>query len=255
MSSLRESNTLRILTVLSTVLGGSSLLALGAFLWMGSFQTVSLGMVGSRILLWDAALSIFFFIQHSGMIRRAFRGRFERVAPAHVHGAVYSIVSGVALLLVLSLWQRSPVIVWTVDQPWSWIFRAGFVVAIIGFVWGVRALRGFDGFGLRPIRDRARGRTRPPELLTFRGPYRWVRHPLYTCVLLMIWSCPEVTADRLLFNLLWTAWVVVGANLEEKDLVREYGRDYVRYRSTVPMLIPWTLRPRWPRGPRSQDEG
>lgn len=255
MSSHRESPSLRVLTVLSTVLGGSSLLALGAFLWIGSFQTASLGMVGSWVLLWDSALSIFFFIQHSGMIRRAFRGRFERVAPPYVHAAVYSIVSGVALLLVLSLWQRSPVAIWTVTPPFSWLFRFGFALAIVGFVAGIRALRGFDGFGLRPIRDRARGRTRPPESLTFRGPYRWVRHPLYTCVLLMIWSCPEVTADRLLFNLLWTAWIVVGTILEEKDLVREYGHDYVRYRSTVPMLIPWTLRPRWPRGPRSEAEG
>jgi protein-S-isoprenylcysteine O-methyltransferase Ste14 len=244
---------LRVLSAMSSVIGGSSLLGLGVFLWIGSFQVVALGLSGGGVLAWDAALSAVFFIQHSGMIRQAFRRQFERVTPPFVHAAVYSIVSGAALLLVLALWQRSDVVIWAVGPPLALALRMGFVAAIIGFVWGIRALRGFDGFGLRPIHDRARGRTRAPEPLTVRGPYRWVRHPLYTCVLLMIWSCPEVTADRLLFNLLWTGWIVVGTILEEKDLVRDFGVDYVRYRSMVPMLIPWTLRPRWPHGSHPGD--
>ena len=34
--------------------------------------------------------------------------------------------------------------------------------------------------------------------MVVRGPYRWVRHPLYLTTLLMIWSYPDLTADRLL---------------------------------------------------------
>lgn len=250
MSTDRGSIALRVISAMSSVIGGSSLLVFGVFLWIGSFQIVAFGLSGGAVLAWDAALSAVFFIQHSGMIRQAFQKRFERVAPPSVHAAVYSIVSGAALLLVLALWQRSADVIWSVGPPLGLAFRMGFVAAIVGFVWGIRALRGFDGFGLRSIRDRACGRTRAREPLTVRGPYRWVRHPLYTCVLLMIWSCSEVTADRLLFNLLWTAWIVVGTILEEKDLVRDFDDEYVRYRSAVPMLIPWTLRPRWPRGRR-----
>lgn len=73
--------------------------------------------------------------------------------------------------------------------------------------------------------------------------HRYVRHPLYLFVLILIWSAPQMTADRLLFNILWTAWIVIGARLEERDLVGEFGDAYRDYQRRVPMLLPWP-RPR-----------
>ena len=61
---------------------------------------------------------------------------------------------------------------------------------------------------------------------------------MYFVVLLMIWSYPVLTADRLLFNVLWTLWIVLGAVLEERDLVADFGDDYREYQRTVPMLVP-----------------
>ena len=75
--------------------------------------------------------------------------------------------------------------------------------------------------------------------MVVRGPYRWVRHPLYSATLLMIWSYPVLTADRLLFNVLFTIWILVGTMLEERDLVADYGEDYQNYQRRVPMLIPY----------------
>lgn len=246
----KERLTCRGMALLSSILGGGSLAAFGVFLWVGSFQLVDFGFEVTMILAWDGLLSLVFFVQHSGMLRRGFRRRVESLIPPHLQPAVYSIASGVVLLTVLVLWQRSSLEIWSVDAPWRWLLRAAFVCAILGFVAGVKALRGFDGFGQRPIRDLLRGRTRSPSPLTVRGPYRWVRHPLYTCVLLMIWSCPVVTADRLFFNCLWTLWIVAGTAMEERDLVDEFGDAYAQYREVVPMLIPWSLRPRWPVRPQ-----
>jgi len=78
---------------------------------------------------------------------------------------------------------------------------------------------------------------------TVRGPYRWVRHPLYLFTLMMIWSYPGLTADRLLFNILWSGWVIIGSVLEERDLAAEFGQPYRDYQRTVPMLVPYRLRP------------
>jgi protein-S-isoprenylcysteine O-methyltransferase Ste14 len=71
-----------------------------------------------------------------------------------------------------------------------------------------------------------------------RGAYRWVRHPLYFFSLVMIWSFPDLTADRILFNVSWTAWIVVGTYLEERDLAREFGDAYRDYQRRVPMWVP-----------------
>ena len=236
---------LQLISALSAVIGGAPLLCFVVFLWVGSFELVPLGLGDPAALLWNTGLSAAFFAQHSGMVRRWFRTRVERRVPRELYPAIYSIASGVVLLVALGLWQRSSVAVWSLESPWSWLLRLAFVAAIGGFVWGIRALRGFDGFGLRPIRDLVRSRTRPVEELTVRGPYRWVRHPLYTFVLVMIWACPEATLDRLLFNGLWSLWVVVGAVLEERDLRRDFGEEYARYQAAVPMLIPRSMRPAW----------
>jgi len=61
---------------------------------------------------------------------------------------------------------------------------------------------------------------------------------LYFVVLLMIWSYPVLTVDRLLFNMLWTVWIVIGAVLEERDLTADFGNDYREYQRDAPMLLP-----------------
>jgi protein-S-isoprenylcysteine O-methyltransferase Ste14 len=58
-------------------------------------------------------------------------------------------------------------------------------------------------------------------------------------MLVIIWSVPVVNSDRLLFNVVWTFWIVIGSYLEEKDLVAEFGEKYQFYQKTVPMLVPW----------------
>jgi protein-S-isoprenylcysteine O-methyltransferase Ste14 len=103
----------------------------------------------------------------------------------------------------------------------------------------VISLAGFDAFGVRALRLRLRGERHEPAGLAIRGAYRYVRHPLYLFVLLLIWSAPQMSADRLLFNVLWTAWIVIGARLEERDLVGEFGDAYRDYQRRVPMLVPW----------------
>ena len=49
--------------------------------------------------------------------------------------------------------------------------------------------------------------------------------------------------DRLLHNMLWSTWIVIGARYEERDLVACFGDAYRSYRESVPMLIPTSLRP------------
>jgi hypothetical protein len=60
----------------------------------------------------------------------------------------------------------------------------------------------------------------------------------------LFWTSPEVTADGLLLSLMWTIWIWVGATLEERDLIAEFGEAYRAYQRQVPMLIPWRGRVR-----------
>jgi len=228
-----------IVMALSVVLGGGSVVLLAL---MGSVQLVHLGFSDPVVLLWDAILSMAFFLQHSGMVRKAFRARMAVFIPPRYQGAIYSIASGVVLVIVVVLWQRSEIQLLRLEGLPLWIARGCSLLAILLFAWGIHALGSFDAFGLRPIKEHIRGQSDQPFLFVVRGPYRWVRHPLYFCVLVLIWASPELTADRLLFNVLWTAWIVVGTLLEETDLRADFGDVYRDYQRKVPMLIPWRGR-------------
>jgi protein-S-isoprenylcysteine O-methyltransferase Ste14 len=229
----------RVLVVLARVVGGGSLLLFAFLFGRGGPVDLHLGVAG--VLAWDAALSFAFFLQHSLMVRTGVRARLARVVPAYTLGAVYSIASGLVLAAVALLWQRTGLLLAAVEGPARWLGPGAAALALGGFAWAVASLRHFDPFGVLAVAAHRRGVAPRPQGFSVRGPYRWVRHPLYLFTLVLIWSSPQLTADRLLFDVLWTAWMLVGTVLEERDLVAELGEPYRAYQRRVPMLLPWRL--------------
>lgn len=236
--------TAHIIINLARILGGISLFVFMIFLFVGSLNLLDMHLGESGLLLFDAGLSLLFFVQHSVMVRKPFRRWSANFVPEEYAGAIYAIASGIVLLLVILMWQRSTQTVITPSGLFRWSLRAISFLSLPGFYWGTKALRFFDPLGLRPILNRLRGRNPMSMPITAAGPYRWVRHPLYFFTILMIWSCPDVTRDRLLFNLLWTVWIVIGSTFEENDLIAEFGDAYRKYQKRVPMLVPLL---RWPK--------
>ncbi len=236
--------TAYVMIVLARILGGMSLLVFLIFLFVGSLNLVNMHFDESGVVWFDAGLSLLFFIQHSGMIRKPFHRWLASFLREEYAGAVYTIASGGVLLLVVVLWQTSTQTIITLSGFFRWLLRAVFFFSLMGFYWGIKALGSFDPFGLEPIINRLRGRNAAPMPFTVAGPYRWVRHPLYLFTILMIWSCPDLTRDRLLFNLLWTVWIVIGSYLEELDLIVQFGDAYRGYQKRVPMLVPLV---KWPK--------
>lgn len=223
------------IAILAVAAGAASMLLLGLFLFFGPISPVDLGFGHGAALAWSGGLALAFCVQHSIMVRRSFRQWMERIVDPLYHGAIYTIASSVVLIAMVVLWQESTILLVRLEGGWWWLARAVFILTLAGFYWGARSLGRFDTFGIDPLRGREPQQTG----LVIRGPYRWVRHPLYLFVLVLMWSYPELTADRLLFNLLWSIWIVVGSVLEERDLVIAFGEDYLEYQRSVPMLLPW----------------
>ncbi len=232
------------LTVLAARTAGlASVLAFVVFVLNGPIRVVQLASTTASALLLDGLLCGAFFVQHSWMVRRSFQDRIARFVPRPYIPAIYAIASGLTLGVLLVAWQPTGLVIASAAGPLRWVWRSLAVLGVVVFAAGVRALRYFDPFGVRPIEAMSSGRQPRQVPLTIRGPYRWVRHPLYSAMLLLIWSYPELTADRLLFNVAWTTWIVVGTILEERDLVSVFGAEYRRYQRHVPMLIPVRLEP------------
>jgi methanethiol S-methyltransferase len=241
MSKYKNNFQAKMIAYSSLMLGFGSMILFTVFLYLGSFSFFDLGMSKTGILLFDAGLCLVFFIQHSTMLRQWFRSYAIKLIPVHYFGAFYAIASGMSLLIVLLFWQKSPFMMVSASGVSRLFFRILFLISIAGFIWATRALGTFDPFGVKTIFHHVKNKQPKTLPLTIRGPYKLVRHPLYFFSLLMIWSCPDLSADRMLFNLLWTGWMIIGTLLEERDLVRVFSEDYQTYQKTIPMLIPFTM--------------
>ncbi|MGA3208609.1 MAG: isoprenylcysteine carboxylmethyltransferase family protein [Syntrophales bacterium] len=211
------------------------------FLFMGSFTIIDIRLGTRDALLIDAFLSIIFFLQHSILVRRGFKQWLGEFMPDVYHNAFYGLTSGIALLLVLVFWQKSPTQIARVDGIIFWMLRVLFFLPIIGFYWGAKSLGSFDAVGVKPLMRYISNRLGKPQQITAKGPYRWVRHPLYLFLIVIIWSCPVLTLDRLIFDIMWTVWIVIATYLEDRDLHSEFGSQYLEYSSRVPMLIPYRI--------------
>jgi methanethiol S-methyltransferase len=231
------------LLVSAIVLATAAFILFGFFLWHGPFPAIRLVLTTPQALAFDTLLALTFFAQHSGMVRRSFRTGLTRWIAADTQPAVYAIVSAIALLSQPLLWQPTGMSLVTLHGPLRWLIRAVFLAGAAWMVWAIASLPHFDAFGVEPLLARLRARPAPQAPLTIRGAYRWVRHPIYSSLILMFWAWPDVTADRLLFNLLWSAWMVAATHLEERDLVADFGQPYRDYQRRVPMLLPHSLRP------------
>jgi protein-S-isoprenylcysteine O-methyltransferase Ste14 len=195
-----------------------------------------------RALLVDVALLGVFAVQHSAMARPGFKRALTRVVPEPMERSTYVLFSSLALIALFALWEPIGGVIWNVQDPLGWLALHG----LFGFGWllvlvTTFLINHFDLFGLRQVWLHLRGQPYTQLHFVMPGPYQLVRHPLYVGWLFAFWATPMMTVAHLLFAMATTAYILIAIQLEERDLVRAHGLDYVRYRHRVPMLIPRLL--------------
>jgi len=191
-------------------------------------------------LVVDLLLMSVFAIQHSVMARPQFKRWWTQFVPKSVERSTYVLLASLALVLLFWQWRPLPALLWRIDNP-----QVAMAVTALSFLGWLTVLTStflinhFELFGLQQVASNLSGRPIPEP--RFRTPlfYRLVRHPIYLGFIIAFWAAPTMTAGHLLFAAVTTAYIVVGALLEERDLIDMFGDEYRRYRSRVPMLVPW----------------
>ena len=194
-------------------------------------------------ILVDTLLITLFAVQHSGMARQRFKRWWTTLIPAPIERATYVLSTCLVLILLFWLWQPMATPIWRVTSAWG----HGLLMALFWLGCGVVVLSTFliSHFELLGITQALSAwRSARPDTPTFKTPflYKLVRHPLYLGFLIVFWAAPDMTAGHLLFALLNTVYILIGAHFEEKDLLKMFGEQYERYRQNVAMLIPWVKR-------------
>jgi protein-S-isoprenylcysteine O-methyltransferase Ste14 len=82
--------------------------------------------------------------------------------------------------------------------------------------------------------------TRREHTLVTRGPYRWVRHPFYDCIGLLMLGSAWAAANwlMLLLGALIFALFVVRTPTEEEKLLARFGDAYRAYRDRTGRFLP-----------------
>ena len=149
------------------------------------------------------------------------------------------ILPGTALVYIPGvvhwLWSDKPGAVMPADASQS-RFWVGLLLAAFGFTLAVRTVRLFWTAGKGTPAPWA-----PPTKLVIRGPYRYVRNPMITGVLLLLAAESVLLGSWYLlgwmcvFFLLCTVFFLF---VEEPGLEKRFGDSYRRYKANVPRWIP-----------------
>ncbi len=211
----------------------------GGFLVPKAIDSGAAAPVAEAIVV-DLLLMSLFAVQHSVMARKGFKQWWTRFVPKAIERSTYVLLASLVLLLLFWQWRPLPAVVWQVeDMQLAMIVTA---VSHIGWVIVFAStflINHFELFGLHQVANNLAGRPMPAP--RFRVPllYRVVRHPLYLGFIIAFWAAPVMTVGHLMFAVVTTAYILVAIQLEERDLVAQFGDDYRRYRKRVSMLLPW----------------
>ncbi|HET6201373.1 MAG TPA: isoprenylcysteine carboxylmethyltransferase family protein [Planctomycetota bacterium] len=195
----------------------------------------------SKAVAIDLLLIGAFGVSHSVMARRGFKRGWTSIVPPQIERSTYVVVASLLLAAICRGWQPIEGVIWRLEGT---PLRAVQALSLLG--WGIVLVSSFlvdhlELYGLRQSWYAFRGGKPPAPTLKTGSLYRFVRHPLYFGFLLAVWAAERMTWSHLLFGAATTAYILVGARLEERDLVATFGEAYRDYQRRVPRLVPFRL--------------
>ncbi|MGZ3497629.1 MAG: methanethiol S-methyltransferase [Vulcanimicrobiaceae bacterium] len=190
-------------------------------------------------VLVDLGILGLFAVQHTIMARPHFKQGWTSIVPSPIERSIFVLTASLILIFLFVAWQPIAGLIWNAHGA---LRIAIYALYAFGWIFAIAAtfqINHWDLFGLRQVLVPLTSVTH--EELGLRTPfmYRIVRHPLMLGLLIAFWTSPIMTVGHLLFSLASTAYIVVGTWFEERDLVKEFGNDYITYRAQTPGLIPF----------------
>jgi methanethiol S-methyltransferase len=218
------------------------LYAIGFVMGMVVPKTIDTGAETSAVeaVIINLLLMSLFAVQHSVMARQGFKRWWTQYVPKPIERSTYVLAASSCLLILFWQWRPIPHVLWQVNDPdfaatVAVLSLAGWVLVFVSTF----LINHFELFGVSQVVNNLVDKEAAPP--RFRTPllYKFVRHPLYLGFIIACWAAPVMTAGHLLFASVITAYILVGIQLEERDLVDMFGEQYREYRQRVSMLIPW----------------
>ncbi len=235
---------LRLFAVCYGLLAHATFAASVGFMALSLWNGMQLGIgpfEGFTAAAANALLVMQFPLVHSWLLSKGGRRALRAIAPwggGRLETTTYSFLAALQLLVAFGLWSPSGQI-W--HRPEGVALIAHALVFAAAWIFLVKSLSD-AGLALQTgaagwtavAQDRAVRYGGMPQS----GLFRVCRQPIYLGFALVLLTAPCWTPDWLALCAGWCVYCVVGPRYKEKRWLRIYGDDFLRYRRTVPYMIP-----------------
>ena len=189
------------------------------------------------LLLWIAWCTL-----HSLLIASPVTGYFRhRLGTGfRFYRLAYNGLSVVTLIpLLLYAWSLRSAPLFSFHGPWR---ALQFLLLFISFSLFLSGLRRYDSLQFLGFRQLVQADAcavlTEDCTLDLGGVLGMVRHPWYTGGILIVWA-RDLDMAAILTNTVITGYFIVGAFLEERKLIAEFGERYKDYQKRVSMFLPF----------------
>jgi protein-S-isoprenylcysteine O-methyltransferase Ste14 len=181
----------------------------------------------AHIAINTAAFAIFAF-HHSVMARTSAKQWLARIVPRRFERATYVWVASALAVGFCVAWQPVAGLLYTATGLVRLALILIQLAGVVLVVWAARALSVKELAGIH----QAQGQP-STAVLTYAGPFQFVRHPIYLGWVLMVGATPTLTANRATFAVISTLYLILAIPWEEKSLAAGHGGQYSDYRRQV----------------------
>ena len=134
-------------------------------------------------------------------------------------------------------------VIYATNSPWlevlkvplpDWLRWIGAIIGVasLAFYAWARATLGKEWSSPLQVREQ--------HHLVTTGPYKWVRHPIYSALIGFMTGIALITANWFLFAFLAVSIVDLGLRIprEEQMMIDEFGDEYIEYMQRTGRLLP-----------------
>jgi protein-S-isoprenylcysteine O-methyltransferase Ste14 len=177
---------------------------------------------------------LFFGALHSMLIHLTIRRELQKILRVddQTYKLFYALISVVSLFtcVLVTLLSHGK---WVLRPDW-FTFVSGAVLILGSFYLMRLSFKNYSlmvFIGLQP---------ESKSKLKYGGMNRFVRHPLYLSTVLMLIGIMAFWPSDVIFTtcLILIAYTLIGARLEERKLIAQFGKAYLDYMREVPAFVP-----------------
>ena len=185
-------------------------------------------------IMWCVLHSFLISITVTEYLKKKFGARFR------FYRLFFNAVSLLTLIpVVYYSFSLQGAAVFTWDGALVMVQYALFVISIALFLAGGRHYSMAQFLGIRQLRTGRTNRTLSQyDTFDSSGILGVIRHPWYLAAILIVWV-RDISLLSFLINIIISTYIVIGAHLEERKLLREFGTRYRDYQERVSMLLPY----------------